>query len=84
MSITDGGPAFPRPISVEPNGDIAFAETGMSLRDYFAGQALAVLNYHNVLATVMTPTDVEPEIRNVAALSYRIADAMLKERESAA
>ena len=56
----------------------------MSLRDYFAGQALAVLNYHNVLATVMTPTDVEPEIRNVAALSYRIADAMLKERESAA
>jgi len=35
--IEDGGPAFPLCVPIE----FQFANSGMSLRDYFAGQALA-------------------------------------------
>ena len=63
-----GGPAFPtinfweeKPIDVEP---------GMTLRDYFAGQAIAGL-----LA--------DPNVRaeGIDVLAYRIADAMLEARK---
>ena len=40
MSTTnDGGPAFP----FDPVGGIHGGSTGMSLRDYFAGQAMAAM-----------------------------------------
>lgn len=44
---------------------------GMSLRDYFAGQALAGLLAH-------LPGDSR---RSAVGLAYRLADAMLVERE---
>lgn len=39
--INDGGPAFPRPVSHIAGVGIELPQQGMTLRDYFAGQALA-------------------------------------------
>lgn len=60
--IDDGGAAFPL---------LGFAD-GMSLRDYFAGQALEILLKHG--------TEAFPQFKNVADECYRFADAMLKAR----
>lgn len=54
----DGGPAFPQ---------------GLSLRDYFAGQALA-----GWLASF--PTDAVVRAPKVASFAYEIADAMIAAR----
>ena len=64
--INDGGPAFP---CTDAKG---FVSDGMSLRDYFAGQALA-----GMLANPELPTDAE----YIAKWSYLNADAMLAERQ---
>jgi len=72
--INDGGPALPTADSYHPSGQIAYWRKGMTLRDWFAGQALAGLlasNENNM------PFDV------VAPLAYRHADAMLKARGGA-
>ena len=66
----DGGPAYPTlhiPDSSPP------AWSGMSLRDYFAGQALA---------GIMT-TDIAMEMHSheIASEAYHRADAMLAERD---
>ena len=63
----DGGPAFPYGTK---NVTERFSE-GMSLRDYFAGQALAGLLAH-------LPGDSR---RVAVGWAYRLADAMLVERE---
>jgi hypothetical protein len=58
------------------NGGQAFPSReykGMTLRDYFAGQALA----GEIIATL--PTN-DREACALAGLCYRIADAMLAER----
>lgn len=71
----DGGPAFPC------GGDLY---SGMSLRDYFAGQALA-----GICAAwphMKHPKEAEyggwvPPADHVGYWAYRLADAMLAERE---
>jgi len=76
--IKDGGPAFPS----EPTyGGVqeGSAFPGMSLRDYFAGQALAGL-----LAMPREPLKVptlDAGLEVFALSAYRMADAMLAERE---
>ena len=71
--IDDGGPAFPCP-------EIDFVEPwfGMSLRDYFAGQALP--------AVIAEWRDAQPLMHEtwnqvVARNAYALADAMIKFRE---
>ena len=68
----DGGPAFPREESVN---DLVGEQRGMSLRDWFAGQALAVFSSDK---TRIYPVTAE----NMSRSAYLIADAMLKERAS--
>ena len=65
----DGGPAFPvhRPFGEDGRG--------MSLRDWFAGQALAGILASNARATV--GPDMERITAMVADVAYRTADAML-------
>ena len=66
----DGGPAFPDHPLEHPNYWHQ-GNPGMSLRDWFAGQALArILVDHN-----------EPPARITAKTAYKFADAMLKARE---
>lgn len=50
---------------------------GMSLRDWFAGQALAGIIANPSLADMLTPN----YIKQYAESSYSIADAMLEERK---
>ena len=63
----DGGPAFPGECGNDPKD----LRRGMSLRDWFAGQALAgMLADHEMNAT--------PEV--YAEWAHKVADAMLAER----
>lgn len=72
--------AFPRPVSESPNGDIEYAELGMTLRDYFAGKAMAGL-----IASHAHPQSFGyPDPEEVANWCGRYADAMLAEREKGA
>lgn len=75
MAVDDGGPAFPlQRVGSFGRGDAA--NEGMSLRDYFAGQALA--GWLGSFGADHEEDEVEGQ--TVAAFAYRIADAMLCER----
>jgi len=70
--INDGGPAFPIPDTLHANGQVQYGANGMSLRDWFAGQALA--NYALQYQEKLTGEDI-------ASQCYSLADAMLAARE---
>jgi hypothetical protein len=72
-SINDGGPAFPRPVSHSDEGGTHFGFTGMTLRDYFAGQALA--------GFIAASTGRDVHSQPAARMCYQMADAMLAARE---
>lgn len=67
----DGGPAFPWPESLDYEG-----WGGMSLRDWFAGQALM-----GIMASE-NDYDYGKHLESNAAVSYAQADAMLAERDN--
>ena len=68
MGKNDGGPAFPMSFGEGPS------QEGMTLRDWFAGQALAGLA--SLPTLTVKSLDDEPYSR----VAYRLADAMLAER----
>jgi hypothetical protein len=78
METKDGGPAFPPSIAIDTSGDMYssadFGAHGMSLRDYFAGQALAGLAYLNHLRS-------DRDAERIAEEAYAYASAMLSQRE---
>jgi hypothetical protein len=63
----DNPPAFPRPGFTDPAG----MQEGMTLRDYFAGQALAICI-----------KDFSKPYEEWALEAYALADAMLAQRET--
>ncbi len=64
----DGGSAFPQ---------VYYGlQGGMTLRDYFAAQALA-----GICANMNCNPTRLPHFENIAEDAYKMADAMLKERE---
>lgn len=65
----DGGPAFPRDHAHD-------GHNGMTLRDYFAAKAMQAM----LAAQIKALGDAT--IPNVAKDAYRMADGMLKARES--
>ena len=76
--IKAGGPAFPLPdpFVMAPGNETEMRQVavGMTLRDYFAAQALATsVAYATVDIDTWAPSDF-------AAHAYAIADAMLKAR----
>lgn len=71
MKRNDGGSAFPVDASCYP---IVIKNPGMSLRDYFAGQALC-----GMLASEQDGCFYETE--SCAVRAYKFADAMIAERE---
>ena len=76
--INDGGPAFP-----ETRWHDATRQevqwTGMTLRDYFAGQALA-----GFMSTLSHDYGNRDEPSRYAQDSYQLADAMIAKRERGA
>lgn len=72
-TIDDGGPAFPVPNDANTNG-----QEGMSLRDWFAGQALAGVwagresDFHQVKY---------PGAIDIARAAYMVSDAMIAARK---
>lgn len=81
MSNADGGPAFPR-AKWNSNGVVSggvygydSGADGMSLRDYFAGQALALY-----VAEGENEEHRWSAVERLAKWSYKLADAMLAER----
>lgn len=85
MSAPENPQAFPHLQAYDPS--VSYVATGMTLRDWFAGQALAALslradwNFH--------PSEIEGgahirDAQGVARAAYRYADAMLATREEAA
>lgn len=69
----DGGPAFPRE---DYQADDAPGQRGMSLRDYFAGQALLVL-----VDNPPKNTEIKEWIRERVTYAFIYADAMIAARE---
>ena len=67
--IDDGGPAFPRARSVRPDDE---RNEGMTLRDYFAGQALIGLLGNGY------PNNTDGA--HYAKAAYHYADAMIAAR----
>jgi hypothetical protein len=80
-----GGPAFPclDDCEYESGHALYLSAEGMSLRDWFAGQAAEAF----VSLYAYGSTDSQPQTNpascaaEVARLSYQLADAMLAERE---
>ena len=76
--MNDGGLAFPC------GGGPMFgfhASPGMSLRDYFAGQAIIDVRIRNHIAKAFGHIAEEHSPADAAKEAYAIADAMLKERK---
>lgn len=73
MSAPMNPPAFPLAV---PAG-YEFADGGMSLRDWFAGQALSGMMGNADMPFAADAADVEP--RQIAEAAYELADAMLAE-----
>ncbi len=83
--IDDGGPAFPQPMFVGPNGQLDYPWNGwgmggLSLRDWLAGQAFdanmrEAVEWYNA----GNACDV---YQRAATGSYRAADAMLAARKA--
>jgi hypothetical protein len=72
--INDGGPAFPCPDDYAQDGRPLYGPRniqGMSLRDWFAGQALAGI----------AAPGCGYETDRIAERAYNLADAMLGERQ---
>jgi hypothetical protein len=70
--VNDGGPAFPVPVGTVYDSLAQSPEPGMSLRDYFAGQAIKVL---------MPQQEVRDTQEHISAWAYTMADAMLRARD---
>lgn len=69
--MNDGGPVFPIPKE---------DWLGMTLRDWFAGQALAMLGDPKVGNPVCDPEENRNIDRRLAEACYGIADAMIEAR----
>lgn len=80
MSERDGGPAFPEAIAVGPAGDVYPGFSGMSLRDWFAGQAVVACIQKCVPQECDTGENME---QMFARKAFLVADAMLAARAAA-
>lgn len=74
--IDNGGYAFPVPTWQHPNGDIMWGGDGMTLRDWFAGQALGAYLAGRNGGDNRTTHNVA-----VAKVCYEYADAMIEARK---
>lgn len=83
MTRFDGGPAFP--FTANDSSNQHMQAQGMSLRDYFAGQAMVAI-YSGMLAEAGETVRIKgyPLTYGTALMAYETADAMLAAREGGA
>ena len=74
----DGGPAFPQ--TIDDMGTMRVVTCGMTLRDYFAGQALAGLGHAITSGTLIV---LGHKTVSISELCYVLADTMLAQRVKA-
>lgn len=79
MTVADGGPAFPCDV-FDPDVRGPEQWEGMTLRDYFAGQALPMLI--DLLRAFRRDQTSYVDVDHCAKQAYAMADAMLKARQS--
>lgn len=79
-AINDGGPVHPIPEVRGPDGcGLVEGWHGMSLRDWFAGQALAGICASKLIVDHAGTNTTDAEfVAGVARRSFMFADAMLK------
>lgn len=77
--INNGGPAFPVPINPGETYQSHAPCDGMTLRDYFAAKAMAV-----VWTEIPDDADRDLALDRLGRYAYEMADAMLKAREGGA
>lgn len=88
MSAPDGGPAYPGPIDYKQDGSPVWGgDRGMSLRDWFAGQALQGWLSGPCQGDVLAEYEDDDAVFKqhqaaVAKAAYGYADAMLKARKT--
>jgi hypothetical protein len=76
MAQNDGGPAFPQnDLSSYGMGPEGCNNGGMTLRDWFAGQALGVM--------LQAPETAGETTADIAQAAYVMADAMIAARDKA-
>lgn len=89
--INDGGPAFARTLgeterhehAMSGQGPAPFAQSGMSLRDYFAARAMEGLLSGQFMELGRACDETKQKMDEmVARTAYHFADEMLKARAS--
>ena len=70
-----GGPAFP----TTKESHLMVCSEGMTLRDYFAAKAVVGMFYPAVVACLEHDHDLDCD--KIAEFCYKMADAMIEERE---
>lgn len=78
MTKDTGGNAFPA-MAHEPGAGIDYRE-GMSLRDWFAGQAMAAMAVHTLESCREDNKHPQEGAEILSMASYKLADAMIAER----
>jgi hypothetical protein len=73
-------PAFP--VFPETSGGHAAAFQGMTLRDYFAAQAMTGAQVWDAVLNGKNAVLAEGGAKTLAEIAYAVADAMLKAREA--
>ena len=73
-------PAFPTGIITDDKGIIIGGSNGMSLRDYFASQALTGAQIWDAVLNGREASQFSGGVNKLAEVAYAVADAMLKER----
>lgn len=76
----DGGPAFPTTKNNQEYGGVFYGTVGMSLRDWFAGQAISA-TLQAFITRGEGPTSLD-EVQHLVERAFQVADAMLKAREA--
>jgi hypothetical protein len=58
-----------------------YSQEGMTLRDYFANSAMQALLNSDMHMSKLVSSDMDVNDKILANTAYRVADAMLKQRE---
>lgn len=78
MANTNSGQAFPNAVAADSGGCLNHGKPGMTLRQWYAGQALSAIVGN---CSAKDNRDIDGACERIAALAFKIADAMLAEGE---